>query len=169
MTSVAAKVEELLRLHQETLKKGRGRGDGNSGAEQGNSKFAQGGGGGLRTAVYGKLEDFSKGLVEAIGLPDHRLMDAMMREHCMRGDSKATFSPGNYDTTTTPEAEWRVVTDPEEGKRVSVGKRLVQALAELKEHPMVQEAGLLDEEILAMQLYTGVLLDPCDVSLNACR
>ena len=73
----------------------------------------------------------------------------------MRGDSKVTFSPGNYDTTTTPEAEWRVVTDPEEGKRVSVGKRLVQALAELKKDPMVQEAGLLDEEILALLLYTG--------------
>jgi hypothetical protein len=45
----------------------------------------------------------------------------------------------------------------------------VQPLAELKRHPMVQEAGLLDEEILAMQLYTGVLLDPCDVSLDAYR
>ena len=66
-----------------------------------------------------------------------------------------TFSPGNYDTTTTPEAEWRVVTDPAEGQRVSVGKRLVQALAELKKDPMVQEAGLLDEEILALVLYTG--------------
>ena len=79
----------------------------------------------------------------------------MEREHCKRGDSKATFSPGNYDTTTTPEAEWRVVTDPEEGKRVSVGERLVHALAELKKDPMVQEAGLLDEEILALVLYTG--------------
>ena len=73
----------------------------------------------------------------------------------MRQDSKVTFSPGNYDTTTTPEAEWRVVTDPEEGKRVSVGKRVVQALAELKTDPTVQEAGLLDEEILALLLYTG--------------
>ena len=48
-----------------------------------------------------------------------------------------------------------MVTDPAEGKRVSVGKRLVQALAELKKDPMVQEAGLLDEEILALVLYTG--------------
>jgi len=47
------------------------------------------------------------------------------------------------------------VTDPEEGKRVSVGKRLVQTLAELKKHAMVQEAGLLDEEVLALVLYTG--------------
>ena len=79
----------------------------------------------------------------------------MEREHCKRGDSTATFSPGNYDTTTTPEAEWRVVTDPEEGKRVSVGERRVHALAELKKDPVVQEAELLDEEILALVLYTG--------------
>ena len=73
----------------------------------------------------------------------------------MRGDSKVTFSPGNYPMTTTPEAEWRVVEDPEEGKRVSVGKRLVHALEELKKDPLVQEAGLLDEEIMALVLYTG--------------
>ena len=90
----------------------------------------------------------------------------------MRGDSKATFSPGNYDTTTTPEAEWRVVTDPEEGKRVSnlsEGKRRVRAIEDLLQDDCAKQAGLLEEEILAMQLYTGVLLDPCDVSLNACR
>ena len=79
----------------------------------------------------------------------------MKREHCKRGDSQTTFSPGNYDTTTTPETEWRVVTDPEEGKWVSVGERLVHALAELKKDPTVQEAELLDEEILALVLYTG--------------
>ena len=171
VTSVAAKVEKLLRLHQEMLKKRRGRGDENSGAEKGNSKFAQGGGGELRTAVYGKLEDFSKGLVEAIGLPDHRLKDAMMREHCKGGDSTETFSPGNYDTTTTPAAEWLVVTDPEEGKRVSnlsEGKRRVRAIEDLRQDDVAKQAGLLEEEILAMQLYTGVLLDLWDVSLKSC-
>ena len=28
------------------------------------------------------MEDFTKGLVEKIGLPDPRLMEAMQREHC---------------------------------------------------------------------------------------
>jgi len=79
----------------------------------------------------------------------------------MRGDSKATFSPGNYGTTTTPEAEWRVVNDPEEGKRVSLDsvdklhKRRVRALVELREDKEVKDAGLRDEEILALLLYTG--------------
>ncbi|KAJ1492128.1 ankyrin repeat-containing domain protein [Baffinella frigidus] len=90
----------------------------------------------------------------------------MKREHSMRGDSKVTFSPGNYDTTTTPEAEWRVVTDPEEGKRVSVGKRVVQALAELRQDSMVQEAGLLDEEILALVLYTGPMFSKYNAVLR---
>jgi hypothetical protein len=75
----------------------------------------------------------------------------------MRGDSKGAFCPPNYDTTTTPEAEWRVVTDPAEGRRVSVGKRLVQPLAVLRELPMVKEAGLCDEEVVALVLYTGLI------------
>ncbi|KAJ1480296.1 ankyrin repeat-containing domain protein, partial [Baffinella frigidus] len=79
----------------------------------------------------------------------------MEREHCTSGDSKGTFSPGNYDTTTTPEAEWRVVRDPGEGRRVSAGLRLVKALAELRKVKEVEEAELLDEEILALLLYTG--------------
>ena len=68
------------------------------------------------------------------------------------------FSPGNYPGKTTPEAEWRAVTDPEEGKRVSVGKRLVHSLEELKKDPMVLEAKLRDEEIQALVLYTGWIL-----------
>ena len=38
---------------------------------------------------------------------------------------------------------------------MSVGKRQVQALVELKKDAVVQEAGLQDEEILALVLYTG--------------
>ena len=101
------------------------------------------------------MEDFTTGLVGKIGLPDPHLMDAVMREHCMRGDSKLPFSPGNYNTTTTPEAEWLVVTDPEEGARVSVGARRVRALEDLLLNPSAKEAGLRKEEILALQLYTG--------------
>ncbi|KAJ1471521.1 hypothetical protein T484DRAFT_1977527 [Baffinella frigidus] len=153
--SVAAGVEALLRPHREILREGRRQGDGDTIAEQGNSKFAQGGKV-LREATFGKMEDFTAGLVGKIGLPDPRLMDAMMREHCMRGDSKVSFSPGTYDTTTTPQAEWRVVTDPGEGSRVSVGARRVRALEDLLLDPRAREAGLRKEEILALQLYTGV-------------
>ncbi|KAJ1475862.1 hypothetical protein T484DRAFT_1826830, partial [Baffinella frigidus] len=163
--SVAAEVEELLRQQRQTLLVRMWGADGDTSGEQGNSKFAQGGDE-LRTAVYGKLADFSKGLVEAIGLPDPRLLEAMTREHCTSGDSKLLFSPGNYDTTTTPEAEWRAVTDPEEGRRVSVGKRVVQALAELTKDPVLQKAMLRDEEILALQLYTGPMFQKYNAVLR---
>ena len=62
-----------------------------------------------------------------------------------------------------------MVTDPEEGKRVSVGKRQVQALVELKKDAVVQEAGLQDEEILALVLYTGwSLTRSCAVPVLRC-
>jgi hypothetical protein len=152
--SVAGGVEVLLRQQQEVLREGGRQGDAEDIAELGNSKFAQGGEV-MREAKFGKMEDFTSGLVGKLGLPDPRLMEAMMREHCMREDSKVTFSPGNYDTTTTPEAEWRVVTEPEEGTRVSVGPRRVRALEDLLLDPIAKEAGLRKEEILALQLYTG--------------
>ncbi|KAJ1481747.1 hypothetical protein T484DRAFT_2707359 [Baffinella frigidus] len=151
---VAAGVEDLLRKQQEVLREGRRQGDGDKIAEQGNSKFAQGGEV-LREAQFGTMEDFTTGLVGKIGLPNPRLMEAMTWEHCMRGDSKVSFSPGNYDTTTTPEAEWRVVTHPKEGTRVSVGARRVRALEDLLLDPRATDAGLREEEILALQLYTG--------------
>ena len=156
VASVAAEVENLLRLQQETMREVRGRGGGHKSGGQGNSKFAQGGEVELRTAVYGKLEDFSKGLVEAIGLPDPRLMEAMQREHCTSGDSRVSFSPGNYDTTTTAAAEWRVVTDEEEGRRASEGTRRVRGIQDLLLDDFAQKARLREEEILALLLYTGV-------------
>jgi hypothetical protein len=107
------------------------------------------------------MEDFTTGLVGKIGLPNPRLMEAMRLEHCEGGDSMDTFKAPNYGTSTTPEAEWRVVNDPEEGKRVSLDsvdklhKRRVRALAELREDKEVKGARLRDEEILALLLYTG--------------
>ena len=74
--SVAAGVEMVLILQQEMLQVRRGRGDGECGAENFNAKFALGEGVELRTASYGKLEDFTTGLLAKIGLPDHRLLEA---------------------------------------------------------------------------------------------
>jgi hypothetical protein len=65
----------LLLLQQETLREGKRRGDRDSGAEQGNAKFAQGGKV-LGQARFGELKDFTSGLLGKIGLPDHRLLEA---------------------------------------------------------------------------------------------
>lgn len=92
-----------------------------------------------------------------IGLPNPNLMEGMEAEHCKREDSKDEFNPGNYDTTTTPAAEWGVVTDESKGRQVTAGPRRVRSLKELMEHPLSVEAGLVKEELIAMMLYTGPL------------
>ncbi|KAJ1480852.1 hypothetical protein T484DRAFT_1809523 [Baffinella frigidus] len=77
-TSVAAGVEQCLRLQQETIRQLRQQtgGGGDSGAgEQGNAKFAQGGAV-LGQARFGELKEFTSGLLGKLGLPDPRLFEA---------------------------------------------------------------------------------------------
>jgi hypothetical protein len=63
----------------------------------GNIKFA------LTEAVFGKIEDYHQGLVEALGYPDPKLDVAIEHEHCRRADSHKKFNPGNYENVeTTP-------------------------------------------------------------------
>ncbi|KAJ1490725.1 hypothetical protein T484DRAFT_3297682 [Baffinella frigidus] len=114
----------------------------------------------LTQVHYGKMADFNAGLLAKIGLPDHRLWEAMEREHCTRPDSKDPFESKNYVLKTTPEAEWIAVTNEEVGKAVSGGLRRVKSIADLRKHSRAEEAGLLDQEILALVLYTGFLPDP---------
>jgi len=158
---VSQRVVSLLKKKQAILQQR----DGQAVAvvEQGNCKFGHGEAA-LRKAQFGGMEDFTKGLVAKIGLPDARLRLALELEHCKRGDSKDEFSPGNYDTTTTPAREWQVVTDNEEAKRVSAGLRRVLSLEAIKQLEGVRDVGvwaednpggLRDEEILALLLYTG--------------
>jgi hypothetical protein len=116
---------------------------------------------GIRMAKFGSIEDFHTGIAGQIGLPNPNLMGGMEAEHCKRPDSEDEFQPGNYDTTTTPAQEWLVVTDEGEAKRVSIGKRCVQTLKELRENPLVQKAKLRDEELLALLLYTGLHFNLC--------
>jgi hypothetical protein len=71
------------------------------------------------------LDDFDKGVRELVGPPHPQVWDEIAKEHRQRGDSLTPFNPGNYNTTTmtTSEAEYIVVIDPAEGKRVSQGPR----------------------------------------------
>jgi len=144
-------VKSLLQEKRKALAE-LGRRPSSTGAAKENSKFGQG-----TVAKFGKIHEFTKGLTGKIGLPDSRLEEAMKREHCDSRDSRDTFEPGNYNTTTTPEAEWRVVTDESEAERVSKGERRVRTLEQIKIEcsEKVEEAGLRDEEIRALLLYTG--------------
>uniref|UniRef100_A0A7S0W5B3 NAD(P)(+)--arginine ADP-ribosyltransferase n=1 Tax=Hemiselmis tepida TaxID=464990 RepID=A0A7S0W5B3_9CRYP len=123
----------------------------------GNGKFAVGTDvGSTKTATFGGLEDFHKG-IDDLGLPNPNIMEGMMAEHCNRDDSKTKFNPGNYDTETCSADEWEIVSDEKKGKAVSGGphNRVVKSKKELMAHPDVKAAGLEWEEVLALQLYTG--------------
>lgn len=104
---------------------------------------------------FGDLSEYFGGLVEKIGLPDPYLMRGMEREHCEKEDAGHEFKPGNYDITTTPRAEWKAVTDPQEGQRVSVGPRRIKAVSGLMEVTEARNAGLTEAEMTALVLYTG--------------
>lgn len=104
---------------------------------------------------FGDLSEYFGGLVEKIGLPDPDLMCGMRREHCEKEDAGHEFQPGNYDITTTPMAEWKAVTEPQEGARVSVGPRRVKAVSDLMELSEAKAAGLTEAEMTALVLYTG--------------
>ena len=69
------------------------------------------------------MEDFDRGVRELVGAPHPQVWDEIAKEHRQRGDSQRPFNPGNYETNTTSEAEFLVVIDPAEGKRVSQGPR----------------------------------------------
>ena len=79
----------------------------------------------------------------------------------------ACVCAGNYDTTTTPEAEWLVVTSEDKAKEVSVHPRRVRTVKDIMENEaIVKEAGLRVEEVLALLLYTGPMFAKYNASLR---
>jgi ankyrin repeat protein len=74
---------------------------------------------------------------------------------------------GNYDTTTTPEAEWLVVTNEGKAKEASVPPRRVRTVKDIMENEaIVKEAGLREEEVMALLLYTGPMFAKYNASLR---
>eukprot|EP00283_Hemiselmis_rufescens_P012404 CAMPEP_0173446888 /NCGR_PEP_ID=MMETSP1357-20121228/37552_1 /TAXON_ID=77926 /ORGANISM="Hemiselmis rufescens, Strain PCC563" /LENGTH=137 /DNA_ID=CAMNT_0014413231 /DNA_START=18 /DNA_END=428 /DNA_ORIENTATION=- len=81
----------------------------------------------------------------------------MEDEHCRSRDSEGTFAPVNRSNTpTTPSAEWGVVTDQKKGWVVSDGiARRVRVWGDVLQDAVSKRAGLVKEEVIALQLYTG--------------
>jgi hypothetical protein len=69
--------------------------DGNTDETEGNTKFA------LQEAVFGKIEEYHKGIIDSLGYPNTDLLRAMEHEHCKRADSGDKFKPGNYQSLET--------------------------------------------------------------------
>ena len=82
----------------------------------------------------------------------------MELEHCANGDSDVEFTPPNYPKPTTPSKEYFIVTIQEKGREASVGERRVLHFEDLRQHPDVEKAGLGEQEVIAVILYTGPMV-----------
>ena len=86
----------------------------------------------------------------------------MEAEHCERPDSLDEFVTRNYRLSTHPAQEWRIVTDAKFGAEFSKGHRVIKDLQELERSCVAVEAGLTRPEVIALVLYTGLVLYVCE-------
>ncbi len=144
-------------------------GGNNTVQEHMNSKFA------LDGAFVGKfatLDDYYKGPEGLIGIPNYKIRDGMEAEHCKRGNHDTSFTADNYNVTTSPAMEWEFVVNPQDGVQYphtpkdkskwpkSCGwkgacGREVQSLAMFMDTQQVVKAGLGQDEVVGLRLYTG--------------
>jgi Ca2+-binding EF-hand superfamily protein len=124
-----------------------------------NDKFSGGAGG---VMVYGDISEFHEGLESKIGLPNPRVFEGMLAEHCARADSSDDFTAWNYGITSTPRIEWEFVVCPDantiyfgEFSAENLHGRTRQTIDELMAHPKIIKAKLSREELIALRLYTG--------------
>ncbi len=89
----------------------------------------------------------------------------MRAEHTTRGGSTRNFTSGNYTITTQPKKEWSYVVDDENGQKVKCPdmghKREIKPIKQLMEKSLAKKAGLIDEEMIAVVLYTGLFEHHC--------
>jgi len=112
----------------------------------------------VRTAGFGSLRWFRRGLDGTIGLPAINVKEAMELEH----SSLETFITGNYQLRTCPAEEWEFVVSPvkgkeypgEENEKNPEGRKRC-LLQELEDAPLFRASGLTEEELIALRLYTG--------------
>ena len=84
----------------------------------------------------------------------------MRAEHTARGGSTHNFTSGNYKITTQPKKEWSYVVDDENGRKVECPdmghKREIKPVKQLMKKPLAIKADLIEEEMIAVVLYTGL-------------
>ncbi len=114
----------------------------------------------------GDAEDHRLGLSERIGCPIlSNVKESMRNEHCVKTGFDHAFAPRNYkefwgDTTTTPQDEWGIVVEGRVAPncQMTSGRRRI-AIAELMQLPIAKKAGLREEEIIGIALYTGPMYE----------
>jgi hypothetical protein len=102
----------------------------------------------------GKIADFHKGLTGRVGMPHLDFKKAMRQEHCERAGCDVEFTTGNYKITTKPKSEWQYVVDGVACADMGHQRRLIP-ISELLQRKVCLDAGLREEEVIAVVLYTG--------------
>jgi hypothetical protein len=82
----------------------------------------------------------------------------MEGEHCARFDSDEAFETGNYRITTTPRREWRIVVDGDAELADMRAGRRIPAIRELMALQTARDAGLEEQEVVAVVIYTGPMV-----------
>ena len=70
-----------------------------------NGKFAGDDVGGTFEGKFASTEAFYGGLDHYLGLPDHKVLEAVVNEHRNAGNADKSYTTSNYDLTCTPKME----------------------------------------------------------------
>jgi hypothetical protein len=89
----------------------------------------------------------------------------MKLEHCSKYGHDLEFTTQNYFITTTPKKEWAIVVLNEPTQDMGHGRRL-RPLADVMQEKVVCEAGLCQEEAIAVILYTGPMVRSSTTALE---
>ena len=84
-------------------------------------------------------------------------MEAMDLEHCHSYGFDAPFTASRNQITTTPAKEWALVVRGEQAENMGRNRRL-RSLAECMQLGLVQLAGLIEPEVIAVILFTGPMV-----------
>ena len=98
--------------------------------------------------------------IDFAGLPDLRdIFKAMEAEHCNSFDSDIEFTTSNYKVTTRPRTEWLIVLNNDESQAdMRQGRRLLK-IDEIMRRTEVIAWNVSKEEIIAVVLYTGPMVN----------
>jgi hypothetical protein len=114
------------------------------------------------TFVYpsGGIHDFHMGLSERIGFPHLEFFAAMEQEHCYFAGADVEFTTRNYGIRTTPHKEWLYVVADKADKPGPPADQLrhdrqIPDVSEKTKCKLAIDAGLREEEVIALCLYTG--------------
>ena len=79
----------------------------------GNLKFAGDFSGNTYEGKFGSSDTFDDGLDKIIGLPDPKVLQAIINEHCNSANSTVPFMTSNYNLICTPEEELEAALKPD--------------------------------------------------------